>query len=293
MLELPWYVFALAAAFIVAVSAVIEKKTLAVEDPLHFSSATVVVGGVLSLPLLFFVSWTSLSFYEYAVLYVIASIGMLSFFLVARSMKVLEAGEVSALLAVTPAAVALGAYLLFREALTLSQIGAIGLIILGLLVLEAPHLYAFVRRTAQGKHLMYVMATFLAVLTYTASSLLDRVALTTFSVDAISFIALVQTMGMINFLILGLLLRRHGQVSLKALRTSPWKVLTVALLLLCSRILHAQAVSLAFVALASALKRTGAIFTIILSGTFLHETGIVRKLAAASLIVIGAILLVL
>lgn len=100
-------------------------------------------------------------------------------------------------------------------------------------------------------------------------------------------------MCMANMLLLGFVLRRHGQASLSALRTSPRKVLIVASLLFVSRVLHAQAISLAFVALASGLKRVGAIFTILLSGAFLHESGLLRKLLAASLVVSGAISLVL
>lgn len=293
MLDLPWYIFAFGGAFAVAVSAVIEKKTLEKEDPLHFSSATMVLGGLLSLPFLFFVEWTSLSWTELLFIYVIATLTSLSFFLVARSMKALEAGEVSTLLALTPATVALGAFFLLGEALTGLQALGLVLVVTGLIILELRYLIALLRRTKDGAHLLYVIPALLAVGVYTASSLLDRVALTQFSVTSLSFIAITQAMCMMNMLFLGLILRQHGHASLSALRTSPGKVLIIASLLFVSRVLHAQAISLAFVALASALKRVGTIFTIFLSGAFLHEKGLLRKLLAASLIVAGAISLVL
>lgn len=293
MPDLPWYVFALGAAFVVAVSAVIEKKTLEKEDALHYSSATIVLGGLLSLPFLFFVEWSSLSWGELLFLYVIATLTSVSFFLVARSMKALEAGEVSTLLALTPATVAIAAFIIFGEALTSLQVLGLGLVVIGLLILEFPYLIALLKKTKDRVHVFYVGCALLAVGVYTASSLLDRVALTTFSVSSLSFIVITQTMCMANMLLLGFVLRRHGQASLSALRTSPRKVLIVASLLFVSRVLHAQAISLAFVALASGLKRVGAIFTILLSGAFLHESGLLRKLLAASLVVSGAISLVL
>ena len=47
---LPWYVYALSGAFVVAVAAVLEKKILEKEEPVHFSFAVTLVGGLLSLP---------------------------------------------------------------------------------------------------------------------------------------------------------------------------------------------------------------------------------------------------
>lgn len=292
MLELPWYIFALLAALVVAISSLLEKDVLRHEEPLHFSSATSLVGGILSLPFLLFIDWSALGFVELSFLYLISFLSMLAFWLVAKAMKNLDVGEVSTILALVPAAVAVIAYLVLGESLTSTQTGGITVIVLGLLVLEAPHVWSLITKTPTKGRLVYVGLALLAVLLYATGSVIDRVALTTFGISAIQYVALIQVMIMINFMAFERMRGADRRESLTALRHAPRRIIAVALLLFLSRILYLHAISIAFVALASALKRTSAIFSILLSGAILHEEHLVRKLVAASLIILGVVAIV-
>lgn len=287
----PWYVYALGAAFVVAVAAVLEKKILSEETPVHFSFAITVVGGLLSVPFLFFLPWEALSLYELSLIGVVAAATACAFWLVAKGTKVLDAGEISALLATTPAAIALFAFLFLGEALTRIQTLGILLVVSGLLVLELPHLVQMLRRK-NLRELFFIGLVSVAVVVYACTSLIDRVALTTFGIHPFHFIVLTQTMSMLIFAFVELAVSRGSLAAFGPFLRSPIKVLSVAILLFLSRVFYAQAVALVYAALASSLKRTGTIFTILLSGAFLKEKGLPRKLVAAAAIVLGAIALI-
>lgn len=288
MIDLPWYVFALSGAFFVALSGVLEKHTLKHEEPLHFSGATALMGGIFSLPVLFFVDWSSITPHTYVWLYAISLTSVAAFWIVATVVKKLDAGEVSTILALTPAVTALLAYGFLGEVLNPQQIGGILIIVLGLVALEAPYLKTLLSKVVgQRAHLITVALALLAVLLYALGSLLDRFVLTNFSLNAIEFIAITQVMLVGTFLMLELIFRKKGNSMFSTLKRSPLKVAGVAALLFVSRMLHAQAISMVFVALASALKRVGAIFTILLAGSLLKEKDGLRKLLAASLILAG------
>lgn len=284
----PWYVYALAAAFVVAVASVLEKKILTDEQPVHFSFAITVVAGLLSFPFLFFIPWETLSPYELSLIGVVSAASACAFWLVAKATKVLDAGEISALLATTPAAIAVFAFLFLNEALTPLQTGGIFLVIAGLLILELPHLAQMFRRKKLGE-LFFMGLIGIAVLVYAGTSLIDRVALTTFGIHPFHFIVLTQSMSMVVFGFVELVVSRGSLAAFGPFLRSPIKVLSVAVLLFLARVFYAQAIALVYAALAAALKRTGAIFTILLSGAFLKEKGLARKLAAAVAIVLGAI----
>lgn len=288
---LPWYVYALSGAFVVAVAAVLEKKILEKEEPVHFSFAVTLVGGVLSLPFLAFVPWHELSLTELSLIAVITAASACSFWLVAKATKVLDAGEISVLLATTPAAIALFAYVFLGEALSQEQVIALLCILAGLFILELPHVIQIFRRRRLFE-LFFMGMTGVAILIYAGTALIDRIALTTFGIHPLHFIVLTQTMSMLIFGIIELCLGRGRGIALSPFVRSPIKVVAVATLLFLSRVLYAQAIALVYVALAAALKRTGAVFTIILSGAFLKEQGIGRKLVSVLLVILGALLLV-
>ena len=291
MISLPWYVFALSAAFILAVVAVLEKKTLANESPLHFSFAVTVVGGLLSTPFLFFIPWEALSLSELLVLVAATCANVTGFWLVAKATKVLEASEVSVLLSTTPAAIALFGFLFLGEMLSAEQTLGILFIVLGLMVLELPHLFQTLRRK-KLREFVFVGIVGIAIVIYAASSVIDRVVLTTFGITPFHFIVFVQAMSMVVFALIELVASRGSLLAFGPFLRSPVKVLAVALLLSLSRVMYAQAVSLVYAALAASVKRTGALFTVLLSGALLKEQGLIRKLAAVLLIIAGAITLI-
>lgn len=291
MLEVPWFVFALMGAFFVALSGVIEKDVLKHEEPLHFSGAVAVIGALFSIPFLLFVEFDALTPFFLALIYAVSVLSTLGFSVTAYAMRRLDAGELSSILALTPAATAVFAFFFLGEELDLLHILGIAAVIVGLIVLELPRLM----RPMPGKKRspVYVLVALLAVFIYATSSVLDRFVLHGNGIRAFDFIVLTQLFAVLNFAIIDIVRGKKDRLLTSAWNHRPLKVTLVALLLFLSRLCHAQAISMAYVALASSLKRTGSIFTILLAGRFLGEKGIGHKLFAAALIFIGAIVLIL
>lgn len=292
MFDIPWYVFALMSAFFVGVAAVFEKRALEHDEPLHFSASSTVVVGLLTVPFLFFVDWSALTPPVIFGLYAVSILATIAFCLVAYALKRLEAGEHSLILSLTPAATALLAYLFIGEAL--SEKAAIGvlLVVCGLLALEFPRAKAGFRSKEFRKKLLPLLLSFGAVIVYALSAVLDRVLLSGFRVDPIDFIVIVQTMQLLNFVVYGIFRGKKDHLLSSSFMRQPMKVLAFSLLMFLSRIFYAQSVSMAFVALTAALKRTGALFTIVFARSYLHEHGVGHKLLAGAIILSGVLLVV-
>lgn len=293
MLDIPWYVFALLSAFFVALAAIFEKKALMHDEPLHFSASSTVAVGVLSLPLLFFVHWQTLTLTTLVFIYIISVLATIAFCLVAYSLKKLEAGEQSLILALTPAATALFAFLFIGEVLSFQAAGGLLLVVCGLLVLEFPSAKAGFRSRAFHKKILPLTLAFCAVVVYATSAVFDRIVLGSHAVEAIDFIVLAQTGQLLNFVVFGLLRAKRDHLFSSSFARQPAKVLAFSALMFLSRVLYAQSVSMAFVALTAALKRTGALFTIVMARAYLHERGTTHKLIAGGIILTGVLLIIL
>ena len=290
-LLIPWYGYALLGALFVAVSSILEKKVLAHHEPMHLSGSVAVVGGVLSLPLLLLVDWATITPPLLGLIYCISLLSAVAFCITAYAMRKLDAGELSPILALVPAATAVFASLALGEYLTLQDAAGLFVVVGGLMMLELPALVAL-RRKALKKKAGALMLAFLAVFVYAVSSVLDRVVLGIGNVRALDFIVLTQTGTLITFIVYDLVRHKKDRFLMSSLTREPGKVAAIAALLFLSRIFHAQAISMAYVALASALKRSGAIFTVLLAGTILKEKGTMHKLAAL-LVILGGVLLII
>lgn len=293
MLDIPWYVYALIGAFVVSLSALIEKRTLKTERPLECTSGVLVTVGILSLPLLYFVDWSVFTPTAFLILAFVSVTNVLGYWLVAKAMRQLGVGEVSVLLAFVPITVAGLAFPILGEALSDTQIFGIVISVVGVLILEAPHIWSLLKKSAGVRDLVCVGFVLIAVALYTLDSLLDRVALAHMGINPLDYIVVVQTMSL-GLLITAEEFMRTGRRSyITGIRRTPASILLIALLLFTSRILHAEATALAFAALANVLKRSSVIISIILSGAFFKERGIGRKLTAGIFILAGTALLIL
>lgn len=293
MLELPWYVYALLGAFFVALASVLEKKILLHDDPLHYSGSVATVVGVLSLPLLFFVEWSSLSPLSFGFMYIISLLAMGGFYLTSHAMKGLHAGELSIILSLTPAVTALFAFLFLAESLTERAFVGVIVIVLGLIVLELPSLWK--TRHAQGftRKIKYLIAAGLGIGIYAVSSVFDRIVLGHHGVPVFDFLAIVQSVSLFNYLVFSFVREKQDHVLTASFFKQPIKITVISLCIFASRVMHANAISLAYVALASALKRTSTLFTIVLAKSYLHERGVGHKLLAAFIIILGVLLVIL
>ena len=294
MFDLPWYVFALLGAFFISIASVLEKKVLHHIEPLHFSGSTILVSGILSLPFLYFVSWSTFTPYTIFLLYLISLLATISFVLVAVSLKKMEVGEQSLVLSIAPVVTALFAYVALGEALSTTATIGMVLIVLGLLLLEYKTIRTMMRpHHALSKKVIAILLTIISVIFYALGGVLDRVVLSGGTVRALDFIVIAQVFMLLNFLILNMFSKQGDHLLDGSFKREPVKIILFSVLIFLSRISYAQAVTTAYVALVAILKRTGALFTVVLGGTYLKENHIVLKLISGVIIILGVMLVIL
>lgn len=291
MFDIPWYVFALLSAFFVALASVIEKKVLVHDEPMHFSLSAVVILGILSLPFLFFIPWNNLTLEMLGTIYLISILAFVAFALVAYSLKRLEAGEQSLILATTPVVNAFFAYVAIAEELTRYAFLGLCLIVAGLIVLELPRLKG--RTSTLKAKFAPIGLSFLAVCVYAGSAVLDRVVLKTHLVSAFDFIMLTQSFMLLNVLVIYGVQGKITKDILTSFFKKPFHLAFFSLSMLMSRLLYAQSVSMAYVALTAVLKRTGALMTIFMARSYLHEKHLGHKLLAGAIVILGVLLVIL
>lgn len=293
MFDIPWYAFALAGAFFIALVSVFEKKVLIHEDPLHFAGSTTFIVGLLSFPFLFFVDWESITLASFLAIYAISLLAAIAFYTTTVAMRGLEAGELSIILALTPAATAVFAFFTLGEALSSKSLLGIGIIIFGLVVLEFPSLWKSRASKRFSKKIHYILIAFFSIFVYATSAVLDRVVLGHAGVRPIDFLAIVQVLALFNFTIFSFFRPVRERTLTKTFMHAPLKMIGISVLLALSRLMYSHAVSITYAALASVLKRTGALFTIVLARSYLKEHGLGHKLFVASIIILGVAVIVL
>ncbi len=292
MFDLPWYVFALAGAFFVALGSILEKKTLLHDDALHYSGAVATLLGLLSLPFLLFVDWTSITPITFGFIFIISLLSMAAFYLTSYAMKGLQVGELSIILALTPVVTALFAFLFLAESLSERAFAGVIVIIFGLVILELPSLWKGRHGNGFSRKVKYILATALGIAIYATSAMFDRVVLGYHGIAPFDFLVIVQTCTLINYGVFSMLRGKKDHLLTASLVKQPLKMLSIAFCIMASRFMHATAISMTYIALASVLKRTSTLFTIALAKSYLHEGDVGHKVLAASIVILGIILVI-
>lgn len=294
MPALPWYVWALLAAFVVACSSVAEKRILTKAHATQFAASLAIMSAVVSAPFLPFIGWSDLSPSILLTIYGGSILGSLGFLIVAKAIRHIELGEVTVFLLSSPALVAVFAYIALGESLSPLDVGGLLLAILGMVVLEWRAIRAFLGSSLAPEKAHYLLLAILATILYSASVLVDRRVLSTFPVNAIEYTVLVQFMIAINMVLFSRLHYGGFAQMLEGIRAH-WKALgMVAILLSIARMFYGQAIALAYVALVAVVKRSAAaVFTNVFSHFLLNEDGFGRKMAATGIIIAGIALVTL
>lgn len=285
-----WIIFSLGSALIVSVSSLIEKKILNKEHTIQYSVTLTFLVGLLSLPFLFFIDYSSLSLKIVLIIFAVSVIASYAYFLVAKATKHMEISVISPLLSMAPAMTALIAFLFLGETLRAPQLSGLILIVLGSFILEKAskekfHFHIFKKNN-------YVYFVFLALVLYSITASLDRYVLLSPSISPLSYLVIVQIFIAFNFFVISLIQKRPAEL-LSGLRQAGGQTFIIALLTTCSRFLLLNAISLAYVGLVVALKHISSLFTTILGGKLFHEKNIGEKTMACLLIVVGVIVMIL
>lgn len=288
-----WQLLAVTSALFSALAAVLEKKALFKMHPLGFSLILSAFTFVLSLPFFMHVNFDAISVSAVLVLYIKSVLGAAAFLLVMHGIKRNELSNSLPLLVLTPGIVAVVAYFILGESLGTYSIFGMILLLAGTYFLQlekhgkwfSPFL--FVKR---NKSYWFIIA---ALLLFSTTSILDKSILKNYKLQPEAFIPIQQFFFTINFFLL-YAIKPTGKEKLKEQLSSYWKIiLAVAVCAVIYRYSHILAVKSGSVALVLSIKRTSVFFAAVIGGKYFHEHNLLRRSIAVTIMVLGAVIVVL
>jgi drug/metabolite transporter (DMT)-like permease len=219
-------------------------------------------------------------------------LGALAFLCVMQAIKSLELSGALPMMVLTPGLVAVTAFLLIGDALSLSETGGLLLLLVGTYVLEmrpgVSLLHPFTVFATSRKHHFIVAA----LLLFTVTSVLDRYLLTDLQLRPLPMLAFQNLFQAIWFLLFALVARRRiGPILIDTQGQWGW-LLMIALCTLGYRFTQIEAVSMAPVALVLAVKRLSVFLAAIFGGRLFRERYLPRKAIAIIVLIVGATMVV-
>ncbi len=290
--DMSWFLYALAAAILISLVAVTEKKILQHEHSLIFSAVNSIIILLLSVPLLFFANFSTLTTETLILIYICTLIAAIAFWLTAHGVKHLELSVASPLMVLNLVFVPFLAFIFVGEKLSTTQIAGVLLILIGVLALEliVHHGKLLPIIPTKGKESIFAIM-FIAGLMYAATSIFDKHLLKT--LDPITYLVIAHFFIAINTVALSLLFDKTLKQDLKLLFAQDLKTtLLNSILLLAERLCLTFAIATTSVSVAIAIKRLSIIFSTLLAGKLFHEKNIGQKVAVCIMMLAGVVLLV-
>jgi drug/metabolite transporter (DMT)-like permease len=288
-----WFILAFISALFSAASAVSEKKVLFNLNALNFSFMVSAATFVFSLPFFLGVHMSQVSSDGLLILFAKTILSAAAFMCVMLSIKNLEISEALPLLGLSPALVAIGGVILVNDVLSGIEWLGIGLMAIGAYVLELKRgaknpLEPFKALFSFSKY-AYV---FLALLLFTATSLIDRFLLKGDKFPPYTFMAFQQLFYAVIFAVIILAKRRNPVRMVKELnRSAIYLIIAVAVFTVIYRYTQIEATKIAPVALVLSVKRLSVLFAVIYGGKLFSEENLYRRIGAVVIILFGTALL--
>ncbi len=286
-----WYMLALIVAFIAGIRTIIDKKILIKEHVMEFGTVFAISNVVLSLFIIKYVEFsipTNMLFF----IFLAAFLGTFGFLFLAKSLRHMEISSAVPLTNISPAILAILSFFILKEAITMKQTYAIGLIIIGTYILEVDHNISNLKepfiKIWKSKYIHYI---FIGVLLYSFTGIIERYLLT-HGITPLTYLFVVQIFVMINFIFL-ISVFYDGFQGIKNGFKRNWKwILLISALALTMRAVQFYAFAIAFVPLVISVKRLSTLFTVVIGGEIFHEKGLLLKSIACIICLIGIFLII-
>jgi drug/metabolite transporter (DMT)-like permease len=287
-----WFFVALLSSFLSAFAAISQKKVLFNLNPVQFSFYLSIANLVLSIPFFFFIDYDAINASNLSVLFIKSVIGAAAFLCVMTALKNLQISNALPLLALTPGFVAVFAFLLLGEALKFYEVLGLISLITGTYILESKNLKKILfplNIFLKSRYHQYILV---ALLLFTASSVMDKLLLIKLNLTPISLTAFQHfyfavLFFIIYFLFKGKLENRLPQID----KTDVLWILLISVLTIGYRYTQIVSVSLASVALTLAVKRTSVLWATVIGGKIFKDTNLLKRTIAVLFILLGAILI--
>lgn len=288
-----WYIIAFISALLSALAAVSQKKMLFNMDALDFSLILSLFNVLFAMVLIPNIQFDEISTFSLAILYCKTIFGAFAFWFVMLAIKNLEISGALPLMIVTPALVALSAFLILGESISFVEIAGMGLLLLGIYVLETSceknifHSFK-VFKVSRYKH--YLIG---AILLFTVSSVIDKFLLKSNQLEPLSFLFYQQIFLAINFILIYIFAGRNLFKLIKRIEMKQYSwIILIALFTIGYRYSLLEAIKIAPVALVLSIKRTSIFFAIILGGKLFSEHALLRRSIATLIMLTGVYLII-
>jgi drug/metabolite transporter (DMT)-like permease len=287
-----WFAIALLSAFLSAFAAITQKKVLFNLGALQFSFLLSIVNLVFSIPFFFFIDYTTINSFNLIILLIKSIIGVGAFFCVMLSLKNLEISNALPLLALTPGFIAVFAFIFLGESLKAMEVVGLVVLIIGTYLLESQSLKEIFYPFSVFIKSKYHRFVILALLLFTASSILDKLLLVKLKLSPVSLTAFQHIYFAFLFSIIYFFFRKKSEpITTSISKNNFGWIALISVLTIGYRFTQVAAIGMASVALVLAVKRTSVFWATIIGGKIFSDKDLLKRSVAAVLILIGAILI--
>ncbi len=289
MIEL-WFILTLVAAVLSSASAITERKTLLKEHAMEFSSTLAIIILILSIPMFFFIDYHSLQLTP--IIFFLSLLGATAFFFAAKSIRHLGIGLSTPLFALAPIVSTFLAFVFLKESLSSYQLIGMSLVVTGAYAISTTKitLFAPFKHFRKSKYIFYAVgAFFLDGIT----SFFDRLILTKYSIEPLTFLALAH-IGLAFWASIFIIKFHNGFKGVgRGIRNYGIWIFIIALLIIGARFAYINAVKIAYIGLVHTVKHLAALITVIVGGEIFHEHKLKKKIISTIIILAGIVLITL
>ncbi|MFH1612736.1 MAG: EamA family transporter [bacterium] len=286
-----WYLLSLISALFSATAAITQKKVLFKESAIGFTTLLAFFNLIIAIPFFFFVNYSTLTSLGLIILLIKSILGATSFLFVMLAIKNLELSRALPLLVLTPGLVAIFAFIFLNESLTSLEIFGIVLLAIGTYILslkQKQKISSSFKEIINSKGIYY---TIIALLIFTATSVLDKALLSNFKVPVNAFMGFQHLFFAIVFISIILFSKKTNELKSTIKNSYKWIIL-IAFITMTYRYTHLLAVKQAPVALALSIKRISVFFAVLIGGKLFKEHNLVRKIIATAIMIAGTLMVI-
>lgn len=287
-----WFAIALLSAFLSAFAAITQKKVLFNIGALEFSFLLSLMNLLFSIPFFFFIDYGTINSYNLTILFIKSVIGVGAFLCVMLSLKNLEISNALPLLALTPGFIAVFAFIFLGESLKLQEVIGLAVLIVGTYLLESQKVKEIFYPFSVFLRSKYHRFVILALLLFTASSILDKLLLVKLKLSPVSLTAFQHIYFAILFSVIYFIFKKKNEPVTNHISKANFSwIALISILTIGYRFTQVAAIGMASVALVLAVKRTSVFWATIVGGKIFSDKDLLKRSIAAILILAGAILI--
>lgn len=290
---IPWYIFAILAAFFSGLCEIFKKKTLFKMHAMEFTTITRLFDVVIILFLVPFVTinlnipWKVLLF-----IYGLSILGTMSLWLSSKVLRHMEISSFEPLYNLNPLFLLVLAYFVLGEKISSIQLFGIGVLLVGAYVLRVDHNITNLKKPFIDLFKSKYTRLFFLVLIFSSFVAMGEKYFIA-GISPVTLLLLFYIFETFNLTIL-LCVLHDGLSGIKhGIKKAGKEIFLVSFLATLSNLSYYFSLSLAYVSLVLPIQKTGTLFATIIGGRFFKEKDLLQKTVACVIMIIGATLVIL